>query len=313
MRLGLSAQHTVISTFQWLSMRFLSHHQCTHLALIDTTMCYPDGHATTIKLFAELHRVLKPGGRLITVSLHSEDEVVRYRFSPAVSHCRLLNRKKSSAPDDAKPQYHAMAVFDKLDGTSIDDKIRILDQHPIDIVGAAPDVEDEVERIKAELARRLRQGRQSSDLTPALERLSVSTESNNGGGQQQQQHPPQRQHSDNGRSYGNLTNVNPKEEETLESAENIAQLMTTVDTVLEDLMNLHDKAKALARERAKEERSKAAMDRSCSPPLVSGGGEDMLADGEGNSSVKVGSESDGEDESAQAEDAQASGKVLPAV
>jgi len=44
-------------------------------SLIDTIMCYSDGMEKIEALFRELHRVLKPNGIMVTVSLHKESEV----------------------------------------------------------------------------------------------------------------------------------------------------------------------------------------------------------------------------------------------
>ena len=69
-------------------------------SLIDTTLCYEDGHKKTEKLFHELHRVLKPGGRLITISLHTEDEVKsyespdEYEYEFLVKTCKLVNTRR---------------------------------------------------------------------------------------------------------------------------------------------------------------------------------------------------------------------------
>lgn len=89
-------------------------------SLIDTTMCYPDGEETTRRLYQELHRVLKPnGGRLITISLHDEDEVKQfgssenYRFE--VNTCKILNVRMQEEENDIRCLCHTLAVFDKLE------------------------------------------------------------------------------------------------------------------------------------------------------------------------------------------------------
>jgi ubiquinone/menaquinone biosynthesis C-methylase UbiE len=69
-------------------------------SLLDTMICYHDGHDTTEKLFNELHRVLKPGGRVVTISLHTEEEVKQFKSSEnytyqfLVSSCKLMNIRR---------------------------------------------------------------------------------------------------------------------------------------------------------------------------------------------------------------------------
>lgn len=69
-------------------------------SLIDTTLCYHDGHNTTMKLFKEMHRVLKPGGRIVTISLHTEDEVEYFKSSDDLdfdfmcSTCKIVNLRR---------------------------------------------------------------------------------------------------------------------------------------------------------------------------------------------------------------------------
>ena len=105
-------------------------------SLIDTMMCYEDGVETTEKLFLEMHRVLKPGGRLLQVSLHKEDEVDVFAASPGcsfiVTTCKLKNMKLY---DDTPKQdlqnmalFHTFACFDKLDGLSEKDRDWVFSQ-----------------------------------------------------------------------------------------------------------------------------------------------------------------------------------------
>jgi len=113
-------------------------------SLIDTMMCYEDGVETTEKLFLEMHRVLKPGGRLLQVSLHKEDEVDVFAASPGcsfiVTTCKLKNMKFY---DDTPKQdlqnmalFHTFACFDKLDGLSEKDRDWVFSQHPLKLNGA---------------------------------------------------------------------------------------------------------------------------------------------------------------------------------
>lgn len=76
-------------------------------SLLDTTMCYENGNEATRKLFKEIHRVLKPGGRLISISLHDEETVLAYKntrsvfdgnsklsYEFAASSCKIPNRRR---------------------------------------------------------------------------------------------------------------------------------------------------------------------------------------------------------------------------
>ncbi len=69
-------------------------------SLIDTTLCYQNGHQTTEKLFSEMHRVLKRNGRIVTISLHTEDEVKQFRSSDEydyefiASSCKIENMRR---------------------------------------------------------------------------------------------------------------------------------------------------------------------------------------------------------------------------
>jgi hypothetical protein len=56
--------------FDWMA----SYEDLSPTILIDTTMCYPNGVDATSTLYSELHRVLKPGGRLLTISSHTKSK-----------------------------------------------------------------------------------------------------------------------------------------------------------------------------------------------------------------------------------------------
>ena len=103
-------------------------------SLIDTTMCYEEGYNTTMKLYSELCRVLKPGGRLITISLHSEEEVVQFgTFNPS---CEFVASSCSLASERQAGVYHALCVFDKTGGLDDTEKSRLIAMHPVDFVNA---------------------------------------------------------------------------------------------------------------------------------------------------------------------------------
>jgi Methylase involved in ubiquinone/menaquinone biosynthesis len=73
-------------------------------SLLDTTMCYENGTETTQRLFQEIHRVLRPGGRLISVSLHDEASVLAYKnatledsevsYDFVASSCKIPNVRR---------------------------------------------------------------------------------------------------------------------------------------------------------------------------------------------------------------------------
>ena len=97
-------------------------------------MCYEEGYNTTMKLYSELYRVLKPGGRLITISLHSEEEVVQFgTFNPS---CEFVASSCSLASERQAGVYHALCVFDKTGGLEDDAKSRLMAIHPIQFVNA---------------------------------------------------------------------------------------------------------------------------------------------------------------------------------
>ena len=117
-------------------------------SLVDTTMCYKSGKDATSLLYSEFHRVLKPGGRLITVSLHSEKEVTPFAKAPgcnfAYTTCKLHNRKlKDETTKDPRILYHTFAVFDKVDGLERSDEVKVLAQHPLTIINAVTDFVDD--------------------------------------------------------------------------------------------------------------------------------------------------------------------------
>jgi hypothetical protein len=106
-------------------------------SLIDTLMCCKDSMTVTRSMIDELYRVMKPGGRLITFSLHSLDEaVIHYdptyegkqpphsQPAPAydwkVSAFRVRSSRWMDTRDDCKKAVaHTMIVCDKplADGT----------------------------------------------------------------------------------------------------------------------------------------------------------------------------------------------------
>ena len=130
-------------------------------SLIDTLMCYSSDEKEdmgaaekTQMLFKEMHRVLKPGGRLIQISLHKEHEVIPFRDSPscdfAATTCKLVNivlfepcKSRKDMKDIAI--YHTFAVFDKLEGVIPQERTRLESLHPLQLVNALS--EDSVEEL----------------------------------------------------------------------------------------------------------------------------------------------------------------------
>ena len=98
-------------------------------------MCYKDGHATTLKLYSELHRALKSGGRLITISLHSEEEVLP--FGTVNPNCEFVASSCSLASERQAGSYHALCVFDKTEGIDAISKSKLTSKHPIAFINAA--------------------------------------------------------------------------------------------------------------------------------------------------------------------------------
>eukprot|EP01031_Cornospumella_fuschlensis_P024351 gene24351-29435_t len=84
-------------------------------SLIDTLLCCKDSSSKVAAMLSEIHRVVKPGGRYITFSLHSVEEV-RERFDPALWRVRTY-RVKSNRWDEREHRKravaHTMVVCDK--------------------------------------------------------------------------------------------------------------------------------------------------------------------------------------------------------
>jgi SAM-dependent methyltransferase len=88
-------------------------------SLIDTLMCYSDSKKCLGEMIDEIYRVLKPGGRYITFSLHPQDEVVGW-FSPdnydwVVSAFDIASKRWNVDENRRRAVAHTMIVCDKLD------------------------------------------------------------------------------------------------------------------------------------------------------------------------------------------------------
>jgi len=107
-------------------------------SLIDTTMCYKNGQETTFRLFEEIHRVLKPAGRLFLISLHPEKDVIPFRDTPgcrfAATTCSIVNSRCRG--DDPKCAFHTFAVFDKLAELGEEEEKLVQGRHPLSIANA---------------------------------------------------------------------------------------------------------------------------------------------------------------------------------
>ena len=103
-------------------------------SLIDTIMCYQHGFDTTMRLYSELHRVLKPGGRLITISLHTEEEVLPFGCSNP--KCSFVASSCSISSGRDPRVYHALCVFDKTSELDVIAKSDLGAAHPIIFVNS---------------------------------------------------------------------------------------------------------------------------------------------------------------------------------
>jgi hypothetical protein len=86
-------------------------------SLIDTLLCYSNSNTNTSKMIDEIYRVMAPGSRYITFSLHSLEETIRHfqddKYKWKVSG---FNIKSSRWNDDANRRRavaHCMIVCDK--------------------------------------------------------------------------------------------------------------------------------------------------------------------------------------------------------
>lgn len=113
-----------------------SFHAIIDKSLIDTLMCCKDSMEVTRRMIDEIYRVMKPGSRLVTFSLHSlEETVIHYdpkyegkrppyssvpQYDWKVSAFRVRSSRWKENPDDCKKAIaHTMIVCDKPldDGT----------------------------------------------------------------------------------------------------------------------------------------------------------------------------------------------------
>jgi EEF1A lysine methyltransferase 4 len=87
-------------------------------SLIDTLLCYNDSALHTAAMVDELYRVLSPGGRFITFSLHSIDEVVHYfrrddQYDWSVSCHWVKSSRWDAGIHRRRAVAHALIICDK--------------------------------------------------------------------------------------------------------------------------------------------------------------------------------------------------------
>eukprot|EP01038_Epipyxis_sp_PR26KG_P009750 gene9750-13117_t len=111
-------------------------------SLIDTLLCYNDSKVNTNKMIQEIYRVLEPGGRFLSFSLHAISEVNFYYNNPVQYNWKanFYNIKSSRWNEDnhvKRSVAHTMIVCDKpySDGTYRGDN------YPLVINGALSDNE----------------------------------------------------------------------------------------------------------------------------------------------------------------------------
>lgn len=94
-------------------------------------MCYSDGFEATTQLHSELHRVLKPGGRAITISIHTEEGISPFGLSAGfiASSCTLESARR-------RDLYYSLLVLDKADGLGAGVRSLLAALHPIAFANA---------------------------------------------------------------------------------------------------------------------------------------------------------------------------------
>ena len=114
-------------------------------SLIDTLLCYKNSAESTKAMIAEIYRVMAPGARYITFSLHTREETVAH-FAGHDWHLSAFYVKSNrwNETDNRKRAVaHVMVVCDKpltdgaflhhhplsLDGVLSDDELRRLEEH----------------------------------------------------------------------------------------------------------------------------------------------------------------------------------------
>lgn len=105
-------------------------------SLIDTILCYNDSVVQTEKMITEIYRIMAPGSRYITFSLHSPEENMRYMSSPrypdwAVSAFRIKsNRWNTSDTRRRAAVAYTMVVCDRCNA---DGTFKMGSKHPLTV------------------------------------------------------------------------------------------------------------------------------------------------------------------------------------
>lgn len=81
-------------------------------SLIDTVLCYSDSVNETKRMIKEIYRIMAPGSRYITFSLHSPEETLRYIADPMFSDWAVSAfRIKSNRWTEEDARRHAAVAY----------------------------------------------------------------------------------------------------------------------------------------------------------------------------------------------------------
>jgi len=108
-------------------------------SLIDTVLCYSDSVNETKRMIKEVYRIMAPGSRYITFSLHSPNEVLRYIADPQFSEWAVSAfRIKSSRWTEEDARRHAAVAYTMVvaDRCNRDGSFKANAQHPLPMTEA---------------------------------------------------------------------------------------------------------------------------------------------------------------------------------
>lgn len=87
-------------------------------SLIDTLLCAPNSSRRVVEMLREVERVLSPGGRFITFSLHSVDEIApkfeAFHDSWRISSYHVRSNRWNSTEHRKRAVAHSMVICDKV-------------------------------------------------------------------------------------------------------------------------------------------------------------------------------------------------------
>eukprot|EP01041_Mallomonas_annulata_P006778 gene6778-13732_t len=93
-------------------------------SLIDTVLCYSNSTDNTTRMITEIYRVLSPGGRYITLSLHNGEDISPYFILPEfcwnVSIFHIPNPRWDESTHSRRASVHTLLVCDKRNTTDVD-------------------------------------------------------------------------------------------------------------------------------------------------------------------------------------------------